>query len=537
MQYSSHTNYQTSFRVERTNEEQTFFDLLRVLYDWLKTKEKEKTLKGGWKDFIHKAQWKNCYGTHANIITETCIEGDGKRAWVLEYVHPDKELGYERYWHTNVGIRDLGNELVVSVRIAYSWNQESLSRHTNIPQPSVPYFVRQLISRFNVFSGGKSIRLLNEPVSVSSETEVSMLSHIIFLAERKYPVIVFNGSSDPMIREAQYLATQLAGKVQVLVIQSNPEMAKALKDHLDKDYHVHYNFMRVFYPLAGNRDRFQRHRFFDVQSQEYTEQREGIVHGLLCNHNIQEHKSVLTIADIKRLISRQRILKMREENTKSSPDELKTQIDELYKYIEDVEKERDVAKDEAEDYAQQVDRREADLKTLEWKLKSLEKSHPNKGVDLKAELFTLPADLYDVVTLASKIHADTLIFADEAFTSAKASKSEYRDEAWEILSYMAKTLYDLKFNTESSGDIGKKFSETTGYEYSKTEGPKTKKDRKLSRLRKITHDGKDYEIWPHIGKGNDTSGKKCVRIHFAYDNEKRKILIGYVGSHMDNAST
>jgi len=100
---------------------------------------------------------------------------------------------------------------------------------------------------------------------------------------------------------------------------------------------------------------------------------------------------------------------------------------------------------------------------------------------------------------------------------------------------MATTLYDLKFSGGEIGDLAKKFQDQAGYEYARSEGPKTKQDGKLSRLRKITHDGKDYEIWAHIKKGNE--GTKQIRIYFDFDNELKKIIVGYVGLHMENSSS
>ena len=109
------------------------------------------------------------------------------------------------------------------------------------------------------------------------------------------------------------------------------------------------------------------------------------------------------------------------------------------------------------------------------------------------------------------------------------------NESWEILIHLATSLFDLKFRTDNPGDLSKRFQEVSGYEYCKTEGGQTKKDSSLSKLRVIEHEGKKYEIWPHVKKGN--KAPKMIRVHFAFDEENEKIVVGYVGLHMKNSTT
>jgi hypothetical protein len=67
------------------------------------------------------------------------------------------------------------------------------------------------------------------------------------------------------------------------------------------------------------------------------------------------------------------------------------------------------------------------------------------------------------------------------------------------------------------------------------EGKLTQKDKKLMRLRMLVHDGKEYDITPHLKHHNNEP--KSVRIYFAFDEDAKKIIVGHIGRHIPNATT
>ncbi len=68
-----------------------------------------------------------------------------------------------------------------------------------------------------------------------------------------------------------------------------------------------------------------------------------------------------------------------------------------------------------------------------------------------------------------------------------------------------------------------------------TEGPNTKKDKKLMDKRKILHGGQEFDITPHVKYGN--AEPKLLRIYFAFDEDTKKIVVGHIGKHIPNATT
>ena len=51
---------------------------------------------------------------------------------------------------------------------------------------------------------------------------------------------------------------------------------------------------------------------------------------------------------------------------------------------------------------------------------------------------------------------------------------------------------------------------------------------------RTTVDGKTYELSNHIGKGNSFDPRSTIRIAFAWDEEKKQVVVGYIGTHQRN---
>lgn len=538
MKNSIHTNYQTSFRIVRSNDE-TFDRIIGTIYSWLTSKEKDRMLRGGAEFFLNGGKWENCYRSSANISTWRDLDQDEEPMWTLEYTHRDRDAGAKRFWHTFVGLRQESESIIVSVRIAYSWNNEDLSAEREEPSTSVPFFVRRLLEDYTAFSSEKPFRLLTKPLELKEQGAGVLTQQLVFSEQRRYPVIVFNGDTEAHQREAKRLATQLAGKAQVVVIASNPEIGADLKSRFSRGWAIGYQRMRVFFPISRVNTRPERHRFFDVTEPGYQEQREGIIHGLLRNHSLRERNEIETVSDLRRERSRATLKKLKEfDGEKGSTEEidfLKELGKEQQTLIKGLEDKLADAQNDASFFAQQHDELEAELGKLKWQTDHKPKDSLST-FDPATDLATLPQNLEEVVDLASKSLGSQLSIADCARKAAReSSECLLVHEAWEILFHLSTTLFDLKFRTDEPGDIAKRFQEISGFEYCKTEGGKTKKDSTLSKLRIIKHEGSKYEIWPHIKKGNKSP--KMIRVHFAFDEENERVIVGYVGLHMPNSTT
>lgn len=526
------TNYQTSFRVEDPSQE-NFFAIQKIIYEWLGTKEKDGRLKNG-SEFCFRSDWGDLYKTKSSIITDTFL-GAGSKAWAVRYTHSDKELGPRRFWYSDVGLFQSDSEVTTSIRISFANHAEDLRTDSTLPNPTVPYFVRSILKNLPVYSGRKEFRLLEAPVTFNRVGQGKLLADFISSPSRRYPLIVFNGDSERQLSEAKFLAIKLTGKCQVAIIAENPELAIEIQHYSEKEYRVGYGKLRVFFPFSRRENSFTRHRWYDVSSPEYRDQREGIITGLLRNNALMERDAVETVFDIRQLITRSKLMKLRNSTEAQNGD-----MDEFYKLFEEVENQRDEYKLQSEQYALEVDSLEEQTRQLNWRTQELQ--HRLDGaksitptVKISNLLPSLPENLEDIVRIAPAFYQN-LSFSNSAMRSAKAATDcECTYEAWEILGLLNNTLHPMKFEDSQSLDLELRFGNVSRYKLAMSEGSNTKKDSRLMAIREIEHEGQTFDITPHIKHGN--RAPKMLRIHFAFDEECKRIVIGFIGSHMENATS
>ncbi len=528
--HNTTTHYQTSFRVNDPDGN-GMKRIKAAVYGWVAKKETDRVLKKDKSGFFFRCNWTNLYSTRSDLCTDSFLS-DGGDAWALRYREIDKEFGRKRFWYSDVGLKKDGATVIVSVRISYAWNAEDLSHEHQPPRPSVPVVVRYILQGNHVFSGRPEFRLLDKPISFKEAGMGKALCDFIQSPQRRYPLLVFNGNSRPQLGEANKLARELAGKCLVAVIAENAELAEEIRTFLPADYRIPFGHLRVFFPFNERRNSPVRHRWYDIESDDYPDRREGVVNGLLRNHSLIEVGAVENVDEVRRLIAREELLKLKA----GTPGQQK-HLDEFLEEHARVAAERDSYKQEAAAYANEIDRLEAELGRLEWRCKDYETrlgAVTEQATDLSKLMPSLPTNLEEVAHAATKFF-QKLVITERALESAR-DYSECKSiwEAWEMLRHLNDTLHRLKFD-EGQKDLERAFKNEAGYELAMSEGRNTKRDAKLMKLRILHFDGREYDITPHVKHMNNEP--KSVRIYFAFDEQRKKIVVGHIGRHIPNATT
>lgn len=423
--------------------------------------------------------------------------------------------------------------MIVSVRVSYAWNAEDLSHDHETPDPSVPVVVRFILQGSHVFSGRPEFKLLEIPIPFKEPGMGKALCDFIQSPERRYPLVVFNGDSTELVREANKLSRELTGKCLVAIIASNTELAEEIRIYLHADYRIPFGQYRVFFPFNERRNPPVRHRWYDIHSDEYPDQRQGVVNGLLRNHSLIESGAVESVDEVRRLVAREELMKLKVE----SPDQQK-QLSEFLDEHARVATERDNYKQESAAYANEIDRLEGEVGRLEWLCKGyqsrLDAAGDGTAVDVSKLMPSLPINLEQVAEAASRLFPK-LVITERALDAARDySECKSVGEAWEMLRHMNDALHRLKFD-EAQKELERAFKNETGYELAMSEGRNTKRDNKLMNLRILRVGDREYDITPHLKHMNNEP--KLVRIYFAFDEEGKKIVVGHIGKHIPNATT
>jgi len=533
------THYQTSFRVTDSDGE-AFFRLKRAVHGWVLGKESDHNLRGeeNAKSFFFRGHWSNLFRTRATVTTDSLLDAQGD-AWAIHYTEIDGEVGAKRYWYTDIGLKRAEGVVIVSVRVSFAWNSESLENEPEPPRPSVPRVIRYMLKDNIVFSGRPEFRLIEKPIVFSKVGTGDVLCKFIQSPDRRYPLIVFNGDSRNQICEAEKLARELTGKCQVAVIATNEELAEEVRHFLPEEYWVREDRMRVYFPFSTRFNLPTRHRYYNVHSPEYGEDRQGIIDGLLRRHSLMETGAVETVDDVKRLITRNNLLKLKE----SVPEHQK-ELAEFFKLHEEIEKQRDQYKHEAESYAAEVDQREAEVSAERAEVSRLKydcAAYLNQIAELSQScvdtanlLPGLPSTLTEVAHAAKRFFPRLIITERAVAAAEKYPECKSVSEAWEMLRHMNNTLFQLKF-VDGGKELERSFKDKTGYELGMSEGRNTKRDKDLMDLRRFEYKGKEYDITPHLKHHNNEP--KSVRIYFDFDEDSKKIIVGHIGKHIPNNTT
>ncbi len=148
---------------------------------------------------------------------------------------------------------------------------------------------------------------------------------------------------------------------------------------------------------------------------------------------------------------------------------------------------------------------------------------------------TLPESNEDVVNFFRSAYQDRIDFTDRGLSSA--SKCELRTaNLWGILYLVAHKLVDV-FREKTVNLTEEEVMHATGFEMSFHEGSMTREQKDMMRLREDVYQGKTISVEPHLklktGKGEPVN----QRLHFWFDPDMKRIVIGHLGNHLDSASS
>ena len=152
-------------------------------------------------------------------------------------------------------------------------------------------------------------------------------------------------------------------------------------------------------------------------------------------------------------------------------------------------------------------------------------NHADAARDEPAQLLSVS----DALALAGRAFPDELLFALNS-KSDKDSPFQKPDEVFDVLAWLATEYQRLRINPGASPDFDKLVKEAyPGWSY-KPDQAEVAKDQ-FAEWYTTTVDGKTRELYSHIGKGNSFDPQNTIRIAFAWDDDLRKVIVGYIGLH------
>lgn len=136
---------------------------------------------------------------------------------------------------------------------------------------------------------------------------------------------------------------------------------------------------------------------------------------------------------------------------------------------------------------------------------------------------------YETLTVIKSLYPNRVVILDTAFKSAKDSENfAHRQELFKLLWRLVTEYWQALCNGKGDDAAGVVF----GNSFAMQETSATKHSGDARKARTFCFEGKNYYMIRHLKIGVKESTAETIRVHFDWDNEKRKLIIGHCGPHL-----
>ena len=147
----------------------------------------------------------------------------------------------------------------------------------------------------------------------------------------------------------------------------------------------------------------------------------------------------------------------------------------------------------------------------------------------------LPRSNEEIVRYFKRVYPDRLVFTERG--EKEASRCLLNpDHLWKILFTVANDLTEV-FRNAKGTMTDEQITCATGFDVALHEGSMTREQSGFMKLREDEIDGKKISVEPHLKLRQAKGEPAHQRLHFCYDTEMRRIVVGYLGDHLDSAAT
>lgn len=452
-----------------------------------------------------------------------------------------------REWITQIGYQAISQrEANISYIVTYNDYAGFIGFQQETPVITVPKVVRWLMNDAKLTcSIGKTL-LSYDPIQLNVG-DYPAFEQVLYSQERDVPLIYISPYYSDEDHEAGLLVDpkKLAESVaaSALVYYSDSLDFAAEMAHMGKaDYYCGGGAIRVYRPHINLYDEWDHRQHRYLTPSFITEQGEDAVLQMLRRalaQNISYYEDLFRIDDCRALIDttrrKARIRELQEHQARSQND-----ANEAFELWETAEREKEEIIRELNETRNALD----NVKSSNYVLKArLEELEPRAGEAAKLlsslhmvrSVSEYPKTPLEVAKYFEMLFPDKIAFTERAYKSLKGDCITKVDILWNIFYYMATELTELK--QQNPATAYDDFHRKTGWECSRGEGKMTRDNNALMRNYKDVYNGKKIDIEPHVKNGNRDTDSSFVRVHFAYDEQSGKIIIGHCGKHLPNYGT
>jgi hypothetical protein len=528
--------YANAFEAAPTVERTT---VLAVVARWLTRKEAPRT-KISDIEVANRIQYRS--GARAEVV----VSDESDRLYSLRYVHPDSDV-VGREWFMEIGmVESPAHSLRMSVVLR---TEEISSRVVRAIEPSRPNVIVELARSGLLSPSTPGLELL----TLDDEYAAEGLRYSLAIADRKHPYIIVSPTSDgTYFVDPEIIRGVVVGLADVVRIPPGVDTYK-ISGVMGKDFATWHGAINVILPARQRPEilvptvKFLPDALRDVESSGRrieTEILEAVTHRMN-RPMFAQHISPGMVRDLKQ---RHELAKKKAEAEQRGDNREWAAL--LEQENTNLEREKGAL---AERLLEEQLGRDDDARRLEDLVDQLRFQNES----LVSQMAALAAarsdgdestldDIRDAVFAAidgsptpeqsllvvRKLFSDRVTVLPSAFRSAKQSKS-FKYPA-RVLDLLRKLAIDYFGAIRSGGKGDAQAGQIFGDSYSARDSDTVENNKRARDLRRFDYEGVSVEMMGHLKIGVKPSASETIRIHFMWDAERERIVIGYCGPHLDH---
>jgi hypothetical protein len=461
-------------------------------------------------------------------VDSLACEYEGERAWGVLFRHIDSDDD-NLSWDTELSIyRTAKGKTFFACSTLLGRNDGAFT--PSYRKPARPRIVRDVLQQFGGFG---AFKLVGKPLLVSgSPDKISELGRFLELTERSHPVVFvsMHEQSKSHIVNFEKLSDLLGGLAHV-VVAKDIEANRLLNQWLPFRLACFAGAIRIYWPGFKRSAPGSRHplwtteRILELETRRSGQIAETILGEIAEVTVFNIHENFFTWArlqelDRKRAIStaisankQVELLRLYEEDNTSLINRLRDMQNTLATSAEEIHRCRSLA----ETYRIALEGRK-------------------NNADISAGDSLSPSSVREAVERAQRKYADRLVFALNSKSEERDSSFRFPDQVFDVLDWLASFYFEARAGRQRCPRLDNELAEILpGWGYSAHQSEVSKGTN--PEWYQCTWDGRRYEIEEHVGYGTSRRPEEAIRIAFAWDSIRERIVIGYIGQHQKSTKS
>ena len=467
------------------------------------------------------------------------VDVEARSAWGLRLTHPDGEdPNFE--WATEITVATCENAppfFTCSLLIGDSGNVFIPVRR----RPSRPRIVADVL---DMIGSSSLFPLLTKPFDLTeSELDVSIFLQALTADSRTHPLVLIsvnNATQSPLVDHLQ-VSSRLAGLAHV-VLARNSSVSWNLGHDLPRHLNCFHGAVRLYWPRLKLSDPGFWHPLWAPQHIE------DLGRNATKEVGLQLLEAIAGVSAFKvpehfvtwdKLLDMDRRKAIAEAKERSKAHALATGRNNEWAELLEVENASMAAqvrilREQLSSQAEMAEQQRSIADSYRFALQ--QGRNPITG-EAEPELPILPANsVAEAVAQAERDHGAKLVFSFNNKSEEKDSPFEAPEEVERAFNWLATTYWDARAGVAPCPDLDRSVRELIpGWSFSG--GQKKHSVGKHESWYQCKWNGKDYWIGEHLGCGTSKRPEETIRIAFAWDEDSKKIVLGFVGQHQRNANT